>query len=236
MLRSTPPGCRTDADRLYRLIIAVHLPRSAHREPTDRDGTRDGKHGIRAPLRRKPSGGSRHRRYAGDGDITKEAGKVSSTPWRRSSASFRSCCRGRDRCAADCPARHGHLRQGWHDPAVLNEMNPSGVHVWSFKVPTAEERAHDFLWRHHLAHRRCRRWRSSIARTTRRSWSSWSRASSRPRSRSAATRTSTTSNCCSISRGPSSAKFFLHISKESQEERLLARAGRGREVVEALAR
>jgi PPK2 family polyphosphate:nucleotide phosphotransferase len=33
---------------------------------------------------------------------------------------------------------------------VLNEMNPSGVHVWSFKVPTAEERAHDFLWRHHL--------------------------------------------------------------------------------------
>ena len=34
--------------------------------------------------------------------------------------------------------------------AVLNEMNPSGVHVWSFKVPTAEERAHDFLWRHHL--------------------------------------------------------------------------------------
>jgi PPK2 family polyphosphate:nucleotide phosphotransferase len=34
--------------------------------------------------------------------------------------------------------------------AVLSEMNPSGVHVWSFKVPTEEERAHDFLWRHHL--------------------------------------------------------------------------------------
>ena len=34
--------------------------------------------------------------------------------------------------------------------AVLNDMNASGVHVWSFKVPTAEERAHDFLWRHHL--------------------------------------------------------------------------------------
>jgi PPK2 family polyphosphate:nucleotide phosphotransferase len=34
--------------------------------------------------------------------------------------------------------------------AVLNDMNAAGVHVWSFKVPTAEERAHDFLWRHHL--------------------------------------------------------------------------------------
>jgi PPK2 family polyphosphate:nucleotide phosphotransferase len=33
---------------------------------------------------------------------------------------------------------------------VLAGMSASGVHVWSFKVPTAEERAHDFLWRHHL--------------------------------------------------------------------------------------
>ena len=33
---------------------------------------------------------------------------------------------------------------------VLNDTDPPGVHVWSFKVPTDEERAHDFLWRHHL--------------------------------------------------------------------------------------
>jgi PPK2 family polyphosphate:nucleotide phosphotransferase len=34
--------------------------------------------------------------------------------------------------------------------SVLHDMDPPGVHVWSFKVPTEEERAHDFLWRHHL--------------------------------------------------------------------------------------
>ncbi|MEZ4561288.1 MAG: polyphosphate kinase 2 family protein [Thermomicrobiales bacterium] len=33
---------------------------------------------------------------------------------------------------------------------VLDDVDPQGVHVWSFKVPTAEERSHDFLWRHHL--------------------------------------------------------------------------------------
>jgi PPK2 family polyphosphate:nucleotide phosphotransferase len=33
---------------------------------------------------------------------------------------------------------------------VLDDMDPPGVHIWSFKVPTDEERAHDFLWRHHL--------------------------------------------------------------------------------------
>ncbi|MFN8594077.1 MAG: PPK2 family polyphosphate kinase [Thermomicrobiales bacterium] len=33
---------------------------------------------------------------------------------------------------------------------VLDDMDPPGVQVWSFKVPTEEERSHDFLWRHHL--------------------------------------------------------------------------------------
>ena len=32
---------------------------------------------------------------------------------------------------------------------VLGNMNPQGVMVKSFKVPTAEEAAHDFLWRIH---------------------------------------------------------------------------------------
>lgn len=32
---------------------------------------------------------------------------------------------------------------------VLGNMNPQGVTVKSFKVPTAEEAAHDFLWRIH---------------------------------------------------------------------------------------
>ncbi len=28
-------------------------------------------------------------------------------------------------------------------------MNPQGCHVWSFRVPSAEETSHDFLWRYH---------------------------------------------------------------------------------------
>ncbi|HMH34371.1 MAG TPA: polyphosphate kinase 2 family protein [Puia sp.] len=34
---------------------------------------------------------------------------------------------------------------------VMNGVNPQGVKVTSFKVPTALELSHDFLWRHYLA-------------------------------------------------------------------------------------
>jgi len=34
---------------------------------------------------------------------------------------------------------------------VLRGTNPSGVRVHSFKEPTTDERAHDFLWRYHQA-------------------------------------------------------------------------------------
>src|SRR5688572_26019634 len=34
---------------------------------------------------------------------------------------------------------------------VLRGTNPSGVRVHSFKEPSSEERAHDFLWRYHQA-------------------------------------------------------------------------------------
>jgi len=32
---------------------------------------------------------------------------------------------------------------------VLRGVNPQGCQVWSFKAPTSEELAHDFLWRYH---------------------------------------------------------------------------------------
>src|SRR5690606_26439630 len=32
---------------------------------------------------------------------------------------------------------------------VLSGLNPQGVRVWNFKVPTPVEQAHDFLWRVH---------------------------------------------------------------------------------------
>jgi PPK2 family polyphosphate:nucleotide phosphotransferase len=44
----------------------------------------------------------------------------------------------------DTSGKDGVIRE------VLADMDPQGVQVWSFKVPTDEERAHDFLWRHHL--------------------------------------------------------------------------------------
>jgi PPK2 family polyphosphate:nucleotide phosphotransferase len=44
----------------------------------------------------------------------------------------------------DTSGKDGTIRE------VFSQVNPQGVHVWSFKVPTSEERQHDFLWRHHL--------------------------------------------------------------------------------------
>lgn len=44
----------------------------------------------------------------------------------------------------DTSGKDGAIRQ------VLAEVDPQGLDVSSFKVPTEDERAHDFLWRHHL--------------------------------------------------------------------------------------
>lgn len=44
----------------------------------------------------------------------------------------------------DTSGKDGVIRE------VLSDMDAQGVHVWSFKVPTELERSHDFLWRHHL--------------------------------------------------------------------------------------
>jgi PPK2 family polyphosphate:nucleotide phosphotransferase len=107
--------------------------------------------------------------------------------------------------------------------AVLNDMNPSGVHVWSFKVPTADERAHDFLWRHHLHTPAL----SSVAVFNR----SYYEAVLVELVKGIVTPE------VAVSRYPHIndfeqlldqsqtlvVKFFLHISKETQEERLLAR-------------
>jgi len=45
--------------------------------------------------------------------------------------------------ALDTGGKDGTIR------AVFSGINPQGVHVASFKVPTAEELDHDFLWRVH---------------------------------------------------------------------------------------
>ena len=45
----------------------------------------------------------------------------------------------------DCSGKDGTVR------AVFNTCGPIGVEVTPFKVPSAEERAHDYLWRVHKA-------------------------------------------------------------------------------------
>lgn len=44
----------------------------------------------------------------------------------------------------DASGKDGLIRK------VFGKLNPQGVKVQSFKVPTEEEKAHDFLWRIHL--------------------------------------------------------------------------------------
>ncbi len=45
--------------------------------------------------------------------------------------------------APDAAGKDGLIRK------VLGQMNPQGCHTHPFKVPTEEERSHDFLWRIH---------------------------------------------------------------------------------------
>ncbi|WP_156368957.1 MULTISPECIES: polyphosphate kinase 2 family protein [unclassified Methylobacterium] len=45
--------------------------------------------------------------------------------------------------AIDTGGKDGTIR------AVFEGVNPQGCRVWPFKVPSAEEAAHDFLWRYH---------------------------------------------------------------------------------------
>ncbi|MCC6611987.1 MAG: polyphosphate kinase 2 family protein [Anaerolineae bacterium] len=47
--------------------------------------------------------------------------------------------------AMDAGGKDGAIKK------VFDSVNPQGVHVTGFKVPTPEELAHDFLWRVHMA-------------------------------------------------------------------------------------
>src|SRR5215216_2017753 len=159
-----------------------------------------------------------------DGGIAKEAGKVELDALTKELGELQELlfAAGTDALlivlqGMDTSGKDGTIR------AVLNEMNPSGVHVWSFKVPTAEERAHDFLWRHHLLTPAL----SSVAVFN--------------RSYYEAVLVELVKGIIppevAVSRYPHIndfeqlldqsrtfvVKFFLHISKEKQEERLLAR-------------
>ncbi len=160
----------------------------------------------------------------GDGGITKEAGKVELDALTKELGELQELlfAAGTDALlivlqGMDTSGKDGTIRD------VLNDMNAAGVHVWSFKVPTTEERAHDFLWRHHLKTPAV----SSVVVFN--------------RSYYEAVLVELVKGIISpevaVSRYPHIndfellldqsrtfvLKFFLHISKEAQEERLLAR-------------
>jgi PPK2 family polyphosphate:nucleotide phosphotransferase len=173
--------------------------------------------------------GSQHVDVAGvdtrsDGDIDQKAGKVELDALVKELGELQELlyAAGTDALlivlqGMDTSGKDGTIR------AVLSDMNVSGIHVWSFKVPTAEERAHDFLWRHHLHTPAL----SSVAVFNR----SYYEAVLVEVVKGIVTPE------VAVSRYPHIndfellldqsrtvvVKFFLHISKEKQEERLLAR-------------
>jgi PPK2 family polyphosphate:nucleotide phosphotransferase len=173
--------------------------------------------------------GSQHVDVAGvdtrsDGDIDQKAGKVELDALVKELGELQELlyAAGTDALlivlqGMDTSGKDGTIR------AVLSDMNVSGIHVWSFKVPTAEERAHDFLWRHHLHTPAL----SSVAVFNR----SYYEAVLVEVVKGIVTPE------LAVSRYPHInyfellldqsrtvvVKFFLHISKEKQEERLLAR-------------
>jgi PPK2 family polyphosphate:nucleotide phosphotransferase len=119
---------------------------------------------------------------------------------------------GRDAAGKDGAVKH-----------VAGALNPRGVVVTSFGVPTEEEREHDFLWRVHEAAPRAGRFaifnRSHyedvlVVRVKglapKPVWQE------RYGLINAFERTLAAANCIIL-------KFFLHITKEEQEKRLLAR-------------
>lgn len=117
----------------------------------------------------------------------------------------------------DTSGKDGTIRK------VFDDVNAQGVHVWSFKVPTDEERRHDFLWRHHL-HTPARSMMAVFNR-------SYYEAVLVERVKGIATPEEVMQRYPHINDFEQAltqahtvvAKFFLHISKETQEERLLAR-------------
>lgn len=117
----------------------------------------------------------------------------------------------------DTAGKDGTIKQ------VMSAINPTGCHVWSFKVPTADERAHDFLWR---IHRRTPE-RGMMAIFNRSQYEDVLV----PRVHKLAPRAVWQARYGEINAfeqmltnsGVIVLKFFLHISKDEQKRRLLAR-------------
>jgi len=107
---------------------------------------------------------------------------------------------------------------------VFGAMNPQGVKVQSFKVPTEEERAHDFLWRIHqhapakgMIQVFNRSHYEDVLVTRVHGWCNDATAKERFKS------INHFENLLSEGNSTQVLKFYLHISPEEQQERLQER-------------
>ncbi|MEQ1518372.1 MAG: polyphosphate kinase 2 family protein [Usitatibacteraceae bacterium] len=119
--------------------------------------------------------------------------------------------------ATDTGGKDGVIRK------VFSGINPMGVHVASFKAPTAEELAHDYLWRVHqhvpgkgdmVVFNRSHYEDVLITRVE--GWIDDSTAKTRYRQIN-------DFEAMLVEEGTIILKFFLHISKDEQRERLQER-------------
>lgn len=118
----------------------------------------------------------------------------------------------------DASGKDGAIRN------VLGTMNPQGIAVKSFKVPTSEELSHDFLWRiHSVAPARGmlqvfnRSHYEDILVTRVHKWCDDATAKKRMKAINDFEQLLQEHNNTII------LKFYLHVSKEEQDERLLER-------------
>ncbi|WP_452221927.1 PPK2 family polyphosphate kinase [Lacinutrix salivirga] len=72
--------------------------------------------------------------------VRKKLGKIQDTLYAHDKYAVLVCLQGMDTSGKDSLIRE-----------VFKDFNARGVQVYSFKVPTALERDHDYLWRHYLA-------------------------------------------------------------------------------------
>lgn len=72
--------------------------------------------------------------------VRKELGKLQDTMYAHGKYAVLVCLQGMDTAGKDSLVRE-----------VFKDFNARGVMVYSFKVPTELERKHDYLWRHYIA-------------------------------------------------------------------------------------
>jgi PPK2 family polyphosphate:nucleotide phosphotransferase len=82
--------------------------------------------------------GEREQIEAQTDEFTETLGRLQQNLYAEGRRSLLVILQGMDASGKDGAVRH-----------VFDDVNPTGVHVTSFKVPTSEELAHDFLWRTH---------------------------------------------------------------------------------------